>query len=202
MKTMKTTMMLTAILAMAASFGAQAANTITFAAEATTGNGHLVPHLTWSSSVGAQQCVATGGWTGSKVSSGDEVLPEITAPTTYNLTCTFPTDGTATARWTAPTNNTDGTAYVDAVGYRLLYGTSPGNLSTQISVTPASTLSKLVTNLAQGTWYFAITAVNSQGIQSDRSPTVSKVIADQNVVASIGITINPQPLPPTNVTVD
>src|SRR5262245_39192746 len=34
-----------------------------------------------------------------------------------------------TVTWTAPTLNTDGSALTDIAGYRVLYGTSPANLS-------------------------------------------------------------------------
>lgn len=49
--------------------------------------------LTWSST-NATSCTATGGWTGTKATSGSQIISNITEPTTYTLTCTGPGGGT------------------------------------------------------------------------------------------------------------
>ena len=45
--------------------------------------------LSWSS-VNADSCVASGGWSGTRAASGTATLPSILAPTTFNLDCTGP----------------------------------------------------------------------------------------------------------------
>lgn len=86
-----------------------------------------------------------------------------------------PTTGSATLNWTAPTTNTDGTALTNLSGYKIYYGTSASSLSNSVSVSLGLS-SYMISNLASGTWYFAITAVNSSGIESALSSVVSKTI--------------------------
>lgn len=84
-----------------------------------------------------------------------------------------PTSGAATVTWTAPTSNTDGTAIAGPVTYRIVYGTSADALTREqvASASPAT-----VPDLAAGTWYFAVRAVNAAGVLSANSNVASKVI--------------------------
>jgi len=85
------------------------------------------------------------------------------------------TTGSASLSWTAPTTNNDGSPLTDLAGYHIYYGASADLLTTQIDV-GSSTTSYVVNNLVSGTWYFAVTAFNSVGIESDLSNTGSKTI--------------------------
>jgi hypothetical protein len=87
-----------------------------------------------------------------------------------------PSTGAATLSWTPPTRNTDGSALTNLAGYRIYYGTSSGALTRTITINSAGISSYVVTDLAPGTYYFAVTAYNSAGAESDRSSVVSKVI--------------------------
>ena len=84
--------------------------------------------------------------------------------------------GTALLSWTAPTTNSDGSALTDLKGYHIYYGSSADLLTVQIDVNSASTTSYTVTNLTPGTWYFAVTAFNSAGLESNLSNTASKMV--------------------------
>lgn len=179
---------------------AQTAGTITFTAQATTGDGSVVPVLTWSTSPAATSCAASGDWTGAKAPAGTETLAAVTASKTYNLTCTWPGENSATLRWTAPTQNTDGSALTDLAGYRIYYGTSATALNQTISVTNAAALQRVVQPLVPGTWFFAMTAINARDVESVRTATVSKVISSATASRSVGITVNPRPSPPTGLT--
>lgn len=86
------------------------------------------------------------------------------------------TSGTATLNWTAPTTNTDGSALTDLAGYHIHYGTSPSALSTTIDVGSPGTLSYTVASLASGTWYFAVSAYTTSGLESALSSTGSKAV--------------------------
>jgi hypothetical protein len=79
------------------------------------------------------------------------------------------TGGTATLIWAAPTENTDGTPLTDLAGYHIHYGTSPGALTTTITVTGATVTSYVVSGLAPGAYYFAIDAYNSTSVDSAQS---------------------------------
>jgi hypothetical protein len=87
-----------------------------------------------------------------------------------------PPSGNATLSWQAPTTNTDGAALTDLAGYRIYYGTSAGNLSDTIQLTGVGLQTYVIDNLASGTWYFAVTAVASTGVESALSDIVSKTI--------------------------
>jgi hypothetical protein len=84
--------------------------------------------------------------------------------------------GSATLTWTAPTQNTDGSSLTDLAGFRLYYGTDPGLLTAQqLLANPLATQFK-VTGLPSGTWYFAVSAYNSGGVESALSNVGSKTI--------------------------
>lgn len=82
----------------------------------------------------------------------------------------------ATLSWTPPTQNTDGTALTNLAGYRIHYGTSPTVLTQAIQIANPGASGYTVTNLAPGTYYFAVRAYTSGGAESATSNTVSKAI--------------------------
>jgi hypothetical protein len=84
--------------------------------------------------------------------------------------------GSATLSWTPPTENTDGSPVTDLAGYHILYGTSAGALTTTITVANAAETSYVVGGLAPGTYYFAVVAYNSAGMDSPESNVGSKTI--------------------------
>jgi hypothetical protein len=86
------------------------------------------------------------------------------------------TSGTATLNWTAPVTNTDGSALTDLAGYHIYYGTSPSALSTAIDVANPGTTTYTVSGLASGTWYFAVNAYTTSGLESSLSNNSSKSI--------------------------
>jgi hypothetical protein len=67
--------------------------TLSFSASSTSVAYNGSSTLTWSST-GANSCAATGGWSGTKATSGNQVLSNLTATATYSLSCTG-TGGTA-----------------------------------------------------------------------------------------------------------
>lgn len=62
------------------------APTVTFNADPSSVALGFPTTLTWTS-VGANSCIAGGGWSGSKASSGSEQIPNITADITFSITC-------------------------------------------------------------------------------------------------------------------
>jgi hypothetical protein len=86
-----------------------------------------------------------------------------------------PATGSATLSWTAPTQNTDGTPITDLAGYHIYYGVSASQMTTTITVTSAET-SYVVSGLAPATYYFAVVAFTSAGLDSPQSNVASKTI--------------------------
>jgi Fibronectin type III domain len=74
--------------------------------------------------------------------------------------------GTLTVTWSAPTKNTDGTPVTNIVGYSLLYGTASKTYTTSISIDDPAATRYVVTGLRPGTYYFAVSAINSYGRHS------------------------------------
>lgn len=69
--------------------------------------------------------------------------------------------------WNAPTTNEDGSALEDLAGYRLHYGTAPGQYSQVINVGYFTTAE--IGDLAPGTYYISVTAYDIYGNESDYS---------------------------------
>lgn len=97
-----------------------------------------------------------------------------TPPTSNN---TPPTASTGvTINWTPPTQNTDGTPLTNLAGYDIHYGTQPGNYTQAVNVSNPGIATYVVDNLSPGTYYFTVTAVNTQGAESPLSSPVSTTV--------------------------
>lgn len=84
--------------------------------------------------------------------------------------------GQAQVTWVAPTENTDNSALTNLAGYRVYYGTSVASIKNQSVWVNAGNLATTITELPNGTYYFTVVAVNSDGLESDFSNIVSKTI--------------------------
>jgi len=90
------------------------------------------------------------------------------------LTVAIATTGSVTLTWDAPTTNADGTPLFDLAGYKIYFGTSSRNYPWSIDVGNVTTYK--LNNLSPGTYFFAVTANNTSGIESDFSVEVSKTL--------------------------
>jgi hypothetical protein len=84
--------------------------------------------------------------------------------------------GSATLSWTPPTENDDGTPLTDLAGYRIYWTLQSGSLSDSISLDNPGITTYVVDNLPSGIYEFQMTAVNSAGIESDRSNPAIKTV--------------------------
>jgi fibronectin type 3 domain-containing protein len=83
--------------------------------------------------------------------------------------------GSATLSWDAPQTYVDGRPLGDALGgFKVYYGTSSRNYTHVVDVGKATTYK--VTGLSPATYYFAVTAYDRSGNESDYSNEVSKEI--------------------------
>jgi hypothetical protein len=78
--------------------------------------------------------------------------------------------------WTAPTLNENGTDLTNLAGYNVYYGTSPTTMTSLATVSDPAAVSYTVGNLAHGTWYFSISAYNSDGQTSGPSTTATATL--------------------------
>lgn len=95
----------------------------------------------------------------------------------FTITVALPVTRTATLNWTPPTQNIDGSPITNLAGYKVMYGSSPGQYSQALSVPVATMTSVAIEALEAGrTWYFTVKAVNTSGVESDFSNEVSKLL--------------------------
>lgn len=73
--------------------------------------------------------------------------------------------------WVASPTAANGSV-ANIVGYRIYYGTSASSLSHVVDITDAAASNYTVTDLTQGTWYFAVTAYNGAKVESTLSAVV------------------------------
>ncbi len=141
--------------------------------------------LTWSSQQ-ADSCAASGGWSGSRSTSGTATVGPLDGSTTFTLTCTG-AGGNAVAmlsvavldvvtlNWVAPTENVDGSALTDLAGYRIYYGDQSRAYTEELAVAnPAATEQNV--ELRSGSYYFAMTALDADGNESAYSNEVVMVV--------------------------
>ena len=77
--------------------------------------------------------------------------------------------------WTPSTENDDGSALTDLMGYYIYAGTSPDSVVVTY-FTNADTSSIVLRFPPVGTYYFGVSAVNFDGIESAMTPLVSNVM--------------------------
>lgn len=96
--------------------------------------------------------------------------------TSSGPTSTTVTGSNVTIAWTPPTQNTDGSALTDLVGYKIHYGTESQTYTDTVSVNNPGIANYVVQNLPAGTYYFAVTAYNSAGVESLASDEVTATL--------------------------
>ena len=95
----------------------------------------------------------------------------------FTITVTALATGSATLTWTAPTQNDDGSPLTDLASYRVHWGTASRNYSNSATITNPGVTTYVVESLLPGrTYFFALTAGNSDGLYSDYSVEASKAI--------------------------
>lgn len=141
--------------------------------------------LTWSAP-GAESCTATGDWSGTRPASGSLTTAGLTRSSTFGLSCTGASGnslGTVnvevldrTLRWEAPTQYSDGSPIAGVGGYVVYWGTQSGNYTNSHRIDNADTTEWRADIAQAGTYYFALTAFDVTGIESDYSNEVMKSI--------------------------
>jgi hypothetical protein len=105
----------------------------------------------------------TGATTSGSTSGGGTTVPPAST-------------SSVTLAWQPPTENTDGTLITNLAGYKIHYGTSSADYTQVVSITNAGLTRYVIENLAKGTYYFAIAAYNSQGLESPLSGEVTSTV--------------------------
>jgi hypothetical protein len=87
-----------------------------------------------------------------------------------------PTYTAITLQWEPPTENTDASPLTDLRGYHLYYGNTPDALTSKMNLPVAGIASYVVEFLTPGTWYFAVAAYNSAGVEGELSAVAKRVV--------------------------
>jgi hypothetical protein len=124
---------------------------------------------------GTPTTAQAGTYSNIVITVSDGIATQALPAFTINVTQPQPS-GTAALSWTAPTQNTDGSALTDLAGYRVYYGTSASALNQVVVVPGSASVSYTFSQLARGTHYFAVTAYNTAGTESAMSAVGSKTI--------------------------
>ena len=81
--------------------------------------------------------------------------------------------------WDPPTTNVDGTPLTDLAGFRVYRGTEPGVYTEIVDIPSPEVTTYTFQGLPAGIHYFAVTAYDQAGNESDFSNEVSKAIPQQ-----------------------
>lgn len=139
--------------------------------------------LTWSST-NADSCEASGNWSGQVDMNGTFTSAPLTDNALFQLTC-FAQGQSAvsqlgisvvdnTVRWAAPTENVDGTPLTDLTGFAVYWGNGSGNYNSSTNLGAGAR--EWTLDVAPGTYYLSVTAINSQAEESGYSNEIVKVI--------------------------
>lgn len=84
--------------------------------------------------------------------------------------------GVASLHWDTPLSKVDGSPLDDLAGYRILYGRRADDLNQSVIITSSSTNAYEFTTLDEGVWYFAVVAVNANGLEGPPTTVTTKSI--------------------------
>ena len=84
--------------------------------------------------------------------------------------------GVASLQWEMPPSKVSGEPLDDLAGYRILYGRSSSDLDHSVLITDPATTSYQFSTLTSGVWYFAVVAVNANGLEGPPTTLATKSI--------------------------
>jgi putative Ig domain-containing protein len=94
----------------------------------------------------------------------------------FSISVVPASSGSATLSWFPPTRRTDGSPLTNLAAYRIRWGTAPGSFPNNVRVDNPGLSSYVVSNLAPGTYFFVVTAIDSAGLESGYSNQAQKTI--------------------------
>jgi hypothetical protein len=78
--------------------------------------------------------------------------------------------------WQPPVEREDGTPLTELAGFRVEFGMNPEALDSEVTLDNPGLTSYLVEGLTEGTWYFVVRALDTEGRISAPSGMASKTI--------------------------
>jgi hypothetical protein len=117
----------------------------------------------------ADQGGSTSGSTTSS-SSGSTTSGSATPPPTSGA------NSSVTFSWVPPTENSNGSPLTNLAGYKIHYGTASQDYTQVVALNNPSLNRYVMDSLPSGTYYFAITAYNSAGVESTFSGEITTTL--------------------------
>jgi hypothetical protein len=94
----------------------------------------------------------------------------------FSVTVQAVATGSAMLSWMPPTQNTDGSPFMTLSGYRVYWGTAAGSYPNSVTLSNPGLTSYVVSDLARGSYFFALKALSSTGAESDFSNVAAKTV--------------------------
>jgi hypothetical protein len=95
---------------------------------------------------------------------------------TFDITVQGVSTGALLVTWLPPTENTDDSVLDDLAGFNIYWGTELGELHNRVTVDNPGVTAQVFEDLSPGTYYFATTAFNAQGFESDLSEAATVIV--------------------------
>jgi len=132
-----------------------------------------VYELMWSSP-DAVECHATGDWSGSRPWSGVELVT-VSGTMTFGMVCRG--GETSTLSWVPPTARVNNVPLdiTELAGFGVFAGYASNSLELVAIVEPPAT-TYIFDQTQEGTRYYAVTAIDTGGLESEKSRIASKAI--------------------------
>ena len=125
---------------------------------------------------GTPQDAHVGVYQGIGISVSDGNARASLAPFSIEVMAAGASTGSVTLNWSPPTENEDGSQLMDLAAYRVYWGRDGAALSGRVTINNASVTRFLVDNLTFGSYQFAVTSINDDGVESRLSNTVTKLV--------------------------
>lgn len=94
----------------------------------------------------------------------------------FSIAVSMDEPGSVTLEWKPPQANTDGSYAGDLAGYVIYWGREPGSYEQQVRIENVGLTAYVIDGLRPATYYFAATAFNSAGVESDFSNEVARSV--------------------------
>lgn len=107
-----------------------------------------------------------------KVSDGQSSV----ALASFSIEVVATATGSVTLGWQAPTQKTDGSPLTNLAGFKIYWGTTPGDYTNSVTLSNPGVTTYVVDQLTPATWYFVATALDGGGVESNFSNAASVVV--------------------------
>ena len=110
------------------------------------------------------------------ITVADATHEVVTAPFSIAVNPALEGSGVASLQWETPSSKVSGEPLDDLAGYRILYGRSSSDLDHSVLIADPATTSYQFSSLSSGVWYFAVVAVNADGLEGPPTTLATKSI--------------------------